>query len=49
MKTVRVKLILFVWQVGVEWEIIGKEKLLVDEAAVVVLNHQGSVNCSYSC
>lgn len=30
--------------VGVEWEIIGKEKLQVDEAAVVVLNHQSAVD-----
>jgi hypothetical protein len=31
-------------QVGVEWEIIGKEKLMVDEAAVLVLNHQAGAN-----
>jgi 1-acyl-sn-glycerol-3-phosphate acyltransferase len=31
------------FQVGVEWEIIGKEKLMVDEGAVIVLNHQEGV------
>jgi hypothetical protein len=31
-------------EVGVEWEIIGKEKLMVDEAAVLVLNHQAGAN-----
>lgn len=30
--------------VGVEWEITGKEKLLVDEAAVLVLNHQSAID-----
>lgn len=30
--------------VGVEWEIIGKEKLLVDEGAVLVLNHQSAID-----
>ncbi len=27
-----------------EWEIIGKEKLMVDEAAVLVLNHQAGAS-----
>ncbi len=35
-------------QVGVEWEIIGKEKLMVDEAAVLVLNHQAGANTHQS-
>ncbi len=31
-----------------EWEIIGKEKLMVDEAAVLVLNHQAGANTPQS-
>jgi hypothetical protein len=34
--------------VGVEWEIIGKEKLMVDEAAVLVLNHQAGASTHQS-